>query len=198
MLLATFRNAPLLRHAFASAGRAGLDDAHINAAAAWLLVAQRAGGGYAHSFHLLHGWQPAYPETTGYIIPTLHRLYRQNSDPALRVSTVAAIAWLKSVQRNDGSFADLHGRAQVFDTGQILIGLNYLAEHAPELLDGDMLARAGRWLASVQEVDGSFVTHAYNNVPHSYYVRVGAALALAGRLLNDDRLRGAGEANLRW
>jgi len=179
---------------------ADLDEHYIDAAAEWLLEAQRAGGGggFAHSYHLLHGWQPAYPETTGYIIPTLHRLRRRNGNPALQASIVAAVSWLKAIQNSDGSFSDLQGLPQVFDTGQILLGLNYLAECAPGLADEEMLARAARWLRSVQESDGSFVKHAYNNVAHSYYVRVGAALTAAGRLLSDNEIRRAGQANLSW
>lgn len=164
------------------------------------MEAQKAGGGggFAHSYHLLRGWRPPYPETTGYIISTLHRLYRRTGDPALRASVVAALTWLKSVQQVDGSFMDLQGRRQVFDTGQILIGLNYIAEHAPELRDEDMLARAARWLELAQQEDGSFVVGAGNPVAHSYCARVGAALAAAGRLLKEDRLQRAGHANLCW
>jgi len=172
----------------------------MTAAADWLLEAQRAGGGggYAHSFHFLNGWQPAYPETTGYILPTLRELYRRTGNEAYRESIAAAARWLVSIQRPDGGFPDLAGQPQVFDTGQILIGLNDLAQHAPELADRDALRRAARWLCAVQERDGSFVRHAYNGIPHSYYSRVGAALAVAGRVLGDTAIREAGIANLRW
>ena len=191
---------PLLRHVLMPGGRAASDAVHLSAGAAWLLTAQRAagGGGYAHSFHLLRGWQPAYPETTGYIIPTLHALYRRSGDLALQASVTAATGWLKSIQNTDGSFSDLNGNPQVFDTGQILIGMNYLVQHAPELSDEAMLARAARWLISVQESDGSFVRYSFQNIAHSYYARVGAALVTAGRLLDDGNVRRAGEANLAW
>jgi hypothetical protein len=147
---------------------------------------------------LLDGWRPAYPETSGYIIPTLDQVYRRFNRPELRTSIAAASRWLQSIQQSDGSFCDLHNRAQVFDTGQILIGFNYLADYAPELIDRDALARAAQWLCTVQAPDGSFVKHAYNSIPHSYYARVGAALVAAGRILSDDRLREAGLRNLRW
>ena len=180
--------------------RANTDETHACAAAGWLIRAQRVSGsgGFSHSYHLLRGWLPPYPETTGYIVPTLHRLYQRNNDPALRASIVDAVAWLKSVQQWDGSFTDLQGNPQVFDTGQILIGLNYLAEQASDLSDEEVLARAARWLASVQDADGSFITHAYNKIAHSYYARVGAAMAAVGRLLNDAKLFRGGVANLNW
>lgn len=168
-------------------------------AAHWLLEAQRAaGGGYAHSFHLLHGWRPAYPETTGYILPTLLRLAAWGEDMRLRESVERAHAWLLTIQRSDGSFCDLDGRPQAFDTGQVLIGFNYLAEHQPGLADREACRRAAYWLASAQESDGSFLRHAYRGRPHAYYARVGAALASAGRILSDDYLRIAGIKNLTW
>jgi hypothetical protein len=181
-------------------GLAGSDESQIRAATDWLLGAQRAGGGngYAHSFHLLEGWQPAYPETSGYIIPTLDLVHRRFNRPELRASVTAASRWLQSIQRSDGSFCDLHDRPQVFDTGQILIGFNYLAEYAPEIVSREALARAAQWLCTVQAPDGSFVRHAYNGLPHSYYARVGAALVAAGRILGDGRLRESGMRNLRW
>jgi hypothetical protein len=79
-----------------------------------------------------------------------------------------------------------------------LIGLNDLAEALPELADRDALARCARWLAAQQEADGSFRRHAYHDVPHAYYSRVGAALLTAGRILGDDSLRAGGSRNLEW
>ncbi len=200
MRVTALKRCGLVRHVLAPGGKAESDDVHSSAAATWLLTAQAVagGGGYAHSFHLVRGWQAPYPETTGYIIPTLHRLYRRTGDPKLQTSVAAAAAWLKSIQNADGSFSDLRGNPQVFDTGQILIGFNYLAQHVPELHDEAALARAARWLVLAQEPDGSFVRSAYHNIAHSYYARVGAALATAGRLLHDDKVQRAGEANLRW
>ncbi len=193
-------NAPALWRALLHRGPASPDETHLRAAAQWLLAAQQAGGGggYAHSFHLLEGWQPAYPETTGYIVPTLLRLHRRNGDGALKESAAAALRWLGSIQRSDGGFCDLQGRKQAFDTGQILLGFNYAAANAPELANRDAQVRASRWLAAVQEPDGSFARNAYNAVPHAYYARVGAALVQAGRLLGEDGLRQAGLRNLRW
>jgi hypothetical protein len=196
----TLLHAPLLWWALRRQGPAGADRRHVEAAVAWLLASQEAGGngGYAHSFHLLYAWQPSYPETTGYIIPSLHRAHLAYGLPGVLESVAAATRWLTSIQQEDGGFGDLEGHPQVFDTGQILIGLNYLAEQAPELSAPQALARAARWLVSVQEEDGSFRRHAYNGIPHSYYSRVGAALVTAGRLLNDDAVAEAGLRNLRW
>ncbi len=73
-----------------------------------------SGGIRIHSHH-----NEAYPEVTGYIIPTL--FHYGHRDLAIRLCQ-----WLKSVQRPDGSFALFDDDPSYsFDTGQILRG--YLA-----------------------------------------------------------------------
>jgi hypothetical protein len=49
------------------------DDDHLRAAARWLTAAQdsQQDGGIAGRYRLGGGWTSSYPETTGYIIPTL-------------------------------------------------------------------------------------------------------------------------------
>jgi len=58
--------------ALGAGGQPRAEEAHVRSAVAWLGAAQRAsgGGGFAHSYHLLRGWERPYPETTGYILPT--------------------------------------------------------------------------------------------------------------------------------
>src|SRR5439155_408815 len=63
---------------------------HLLAALEWLERAQDAtgAGGFARGYSLAwspyfksRGWQPAYPETTGYIIPTLYEAARRLNRP---------------------------------------------------------------------------------------------------------------------
>jgi len=51
---------------------------HIKLAGEWLLNSQI--NGYRHSFHFAYGWQREYPETTGYIIPTILECYKRFND----------------------------------------------------------------------------------------------------------------------
>ncbi|MCC6139070.1 MAG: hypothetical protein IT389_00480 [Nitrospira sp.] len=176
------------------------DDQHIRAGLEWLLRAQSmgGGGGYAHSFSFVDGWIAPYPETTGYLIPTLHQAYVRYQVPALLASAVSATQWLYAMQRTDGAFADLHGYPQVFDTGQILIGFNYVAEHLRNERNDRAIRSAAEWLVRVQEPNGSFVRHAYHERCHSYYSRVGAALIRSGRILGVTGFEEAGCRNLEW
>lgn len=173
---------------------------HLQAAVNWLMVAQERSDntGYGHSFHLLYGWQPPYPETTGYIIPSLLSANRLLKDEKIGLSVGNAVDWLLKIQNTDGSFSDLRGTPQVFDTGQILIGLNYLFENNPEYDVKDALLASVKWLSRVQDKNGAFIKNSYNNRPHTYYSRVGAAMIKAGQLLSDDDIRAAGARNIDW
>lgn len=170
----------------------------MRSAVAWLAAAARDGGGIAHSFDLRRGWERPYPETTGYILPSLRRADAQFGIAAARPLIEAAARWLGQIQAPDGSFPDLAGRPQVFDTGQVLDGWNDLAVHRPQLVETERHHRAARWVAAQQEDDGSFIRHTWQGAARSYYVRVGAQLIRAGCILDDPALVAAGRRNLRW
>ena len=173
---------------------------HIDNAVDWLLNSQENVGntGYAHSYHFIYGWQESYPETTGYIIPTLLEIYKITNDEKIYNSVKLAVEWLKNIQNQDGSFNDLQGNKQIFDVGQILIGFNYIYEYFPEFNIENNLLNAMQWLCSVQNDDGSFTKYSYNNIPHTYYSRVGAAILKSGDLLNNDDTKVYGMKNIYW
>jgi hypothetical protein len=184
----------------ARAGRRyGSAEEHVRSAVSWLAAAQAAagGGGFAHSFHLFRGWQKPYPETTGYILPSLRRAAARFPIAEATALIDRAARWLASVQQKDGSFTDLAAQPQVFDTGQVVHGWNDLAEHMPHLVDPERHLRAARWIADQQERDGRFERHTWRGA-RSYYVRVGAALIGAGRRFGDAALIDAGLRNVSW
>ncbi len=177
------------------------DRAHLDAVMAWLARAHDAAHpGVAAGYHWLRGWDGAYPETTGYIIPTCLRYVRLTGDDVWRDRARRMGRWLRGVQRPDGA---IPGRGRkprpvVFDTGQVIFG--WLALHR---LEGDEAAlaaarRAGDWLLAVQEDDGAWRRHEFNGVAHAYNSRVAWPLLLLAEATGDDRYRTAGERFLRW
>ena len=85
-------------------------------------------GGVARHYSLIDGWSASYPETTGYIVPTLLDHARENNDSASLESAKRMLDWLVSIQLSDGGFqGGLIDSTPVvpvtFNTGQILIGL---------------------------------------------------------------------------
>ena len=200
--VAALRAAPLLLRLSRGQNRPATDAIHIEAAVRWLLAAQEAagGGGFAHSFHLAQGWQPGYPETTGYILSSLLavKAVRRDLAPALATSIARGTEWLASVQHADGAIPDVAGTKQVFDTGQVLGGYLDLHRAEPGLIETTRIHRTAAWLARVQETDGRFQRYAFLERPRSYYARVGAALIRAGHDLQEPAFIAAGCANLDW
>lgn len=174
----------------------------IRNAADWLLRGQAAatdGTGYPRRYSLIGGWDRCYIETTGYIIPTLLDTALFLNESKYADSARRAAHWLLSVQRNDGAFTDIDVyEPQVFDTGQVLLGLNRMVREtgAKEFIHA--ARRAAQWLCGVQDEDGAWRRFAYNGRPHAYYSRVGAALIETGLLLKDTNFVKAGRRNLQW
>jgi len=91
------------------------------------------------------GHPAAYPEVTGYLIPTL-------LDYGERELAVELARWLLRIQRADGSFPDPdHGHSYVFDTAQVLRGL--LAVRGLVAEAGDAARRAADYVCG-QMIDG--------------------------------------------
>ena len=56
------------------------------------------------SYYLHTGWSSSYPETTGYIIPTLLRYAAKNDYEPARVSAENALDWLLEIQKPEGGW----------------------------------------------------------------------------------------------
>jgi hypothetical protein len=178
------------------------NEQHMRFAAEWLAAAQDAtsDGGVSALYSVRTGWDMSYPETTGYIIPTLlnYSRFTQQSiwcDRAIRMAD-----WLLSIQLSDGAFpqrADLVAPL-VFDTGQIIFGLigAFHETRAKQYLDSAI--RAAQWLISIQEPIGIWLQHSYGCINHAYYTRVAWALLEVYQEWDDGKLLLAARKSLTW
>ncbi len=175
---------------------------HIKLAADWLLKAQQASpdDGYSRFYSLYKKkWDRGYIETTGYIIPTMLQVGEYLKDDKYKLSAMQAADWLLEIQNHDGSFSDIDaGDAQVFDTGQCLLGLNSLYSDTKENRFLEAAKKAGEWLVQEQDNNGSWVQHAYLGIPHAYYTRVAAALIELGTICNQEHYIDSGLKNIDW
>lgn len=132
----------------------------------WLCRAQdcstSADGGVASHFFLGRGWMTSYPETTGYIAPTVLRHALMTDDDVQRERVRRMLDWLVSIQYESGAFQG--GRMGVvpvvpvtFNTGQILIGLAAGVEEWESRYLQPM-RRAADWLVATQDSDGGWST----------------------------------------
>jgi hypothetical protein len=130
---------------------------HAAAAVGWLHRAQDANGdgGVSHSYLLGKGWMRSYPETTGYIIPTLLNWSASTGDADSRRRALDMARWELQVQQQSGAIPNLtDGQPVVFDTGQVLFG--WLSAHGAtgEASFVHAARRGGDWLLAVLDADG--------------------------------------------
>jgi uncharacterized protein YyaL (SSP411 family) len=175
----------------------------LESVVSWLLDAQRTDGGIPAYYSLLTGYSESYPETTGYIVPTLYDFGHLVNDSRAIESAERATAWLLSLQMPNGAFpGGLHGgeaQPSVFNTGQILQGLvrTYVETNRADFRQAAVAA--GNWLTEVQQVDGSWSgPGAYQQASHTYYSMVAWALAELSERIPNPNFAGAAEKNLNW
>jgi hypothetical protein len=181
----------------------------LQAAAEWLARAQDASGcgGVSAAYDAAkRQWTGAYPETTGYIIPTFFRYADFSGDDEYRQRAVRMAAWESDIQLPDGGVrAGTMDATQVvptiFNTGQVLFGWLSAWQQTQDMRFRDSAARAADWLVAAQDPDGAwrrfaspFATHTVN----TYNTRVAFALAKAGRDLQEPRYLDAAVRNVQW
>ena len=179
-------------------------DLHLAAGADWLQRSISACDGHASSkaYRFVRGWMPPYPETTGYIIPTLMNLGDETGDPAFHETALRLGHWLTTIQRADGGFSGYElgsGKdADVFDTGMILLGFNALQQHGPNPEIAQAAASAAAFLCNAMDGEGAFRRHVSNDMLHTYNVRSAWALVAHGKLAHDRQSIEAGLKNVDW
>jgi hypothetical protein len=189
------------------------DQSHLREAISWLVRAQDAtpDGGISRGFSLARhpefgaaGWQPSYPETTGYIVPTLYAAAQLLESPTLAARASLAAHWEIDVQLPSGAVRGGTMKAPpspaVFNTGQVMLGWLAALEHGGNRECADAVHRAAEFLLSVQDRDGAWRRGQSNFADAKatmYNTRTAWALAEAGVRLNRPAYRDAALRALR-
>lgn len=176
----------------------------IDACLAWLARAQdcsaSADGGVARDFSLVKGWATSYPETTGYIVPTLLSEAIRQGRHDLRERARRMLDWLSAIQLENGG---IQGgkidapvkRAVTFNTGQVLLGFCAGVQAFDHYREN--MHAAARFLRDSQDEDGCWRRHPTPFAApgeKAYETHVSWALFEAARLAPGE---GYGEAGLR-
>src|SRR5438046_1184646 len=178
---------------------------------AWLCRAHDAGGGgvsrsYTLRFSRAHrrrGWLAAYPETTGYIIPTFFDYAAATGDRDYRHRAIRMAEWEIEIQMGcgavQGGVAGFPPTPAVFNTGQVLFGWSRaFAESGDESLRKAAI-RAAEFLVDSQDPDGAWRRHGSRYARpgvNLYDVRTAWGLLEVDRITEDDRFRDAARRNL--
>ncbi len=182
----------------------------VEACGRWLCRAQDNSGsfdgGVARHYSLLDGWAASYPETTGYIVPTMIRLSREFDDPDYLRRAERMLDWLTDIQLPNGGFQggtiDKGSKIPVtFNTGQILLGL---AEGFRVFGHGryeEAMHRAAEFLRDSQDRDGCWRSHPTPFAEageKAYETHVSRGLLEAERLASGFGYADAGLRQVEW
>jgi aminoglycoside N3'-acetyltransferase len=188
-------------------------DQVIDAAVTWLSNAQRHSrshdGGMARDWSYRHGWSPSYPETTGYIVPTLLEPEIRKRRPEAEAVALTAARWLVSIQLDSGGFRGgvVGGNAAAavtFNTGQILMGLAAARRALPSVQAREFeepLRKAADWLVAAQDDDGAWrksLTSFAMPGPKAYETHTAWGLLEAARVTGESRYANAALRQVDW
>lgn len=171
-------------------------DAYLTAVVDWVGRAQDAwpGGGVSSRYDLRAGrFLTPYPETTGYLIPSMLDVSRLRGDAALADRCRRAADWLVRRQAADGSidcgFTDEPAPADkrvviLFDCAAILQGFVAMYRHARADTYATAADRLAQFLVDRQLPGGGWNELLYFPYFGSHNALVGAALIEAGLALD--------------
>lgn len=177
---------------------------HVRAAVQWLYRSQdvTGGGGSASNYNLVLGWGGPYPETSGYIVPTLFDYASRWGDGEAYRRAQRMAEWLLETQLPDGGFPagddPTMTEPSVFNTGQILLGLTRAAQETGDDRYRHAAVRASRWLRDLQRENGSWDRYDYRDTVHTYSSRIAWALLEVDELTNESTFRETAANNLTW
>ncbi len=183
-------------------------DAIVDSCVDWLRHAQdnsaSQDGGVAAHYSLITGWSASYPETTGYIVPTMLDYARRREDGDAQDRARRMLDWLVSIQFREGGFQGGHiddsPRVPVtFNTGQVLLGL--VAGHREFGTLREPLKRAADWLVTTQDLDGCWRRHSSPftaSTEKAYDTHVAWSLLEADSIETGGSYAVAAMANIRW
>jgi len=178
---------------------------HLRATLAWIVRSIDAGrGGSAAYYAPILGWAAPYPETSGYIIPTLLDAAVELRDDSLRAAAVRVGEWLLTLQHEQGWWPGglykpkRSGAPSVFNTAQILDGMVALARSTGELRWRSAALRAAQWLAGGVDGRGLWRTGNYRGgFNPSYYAQVAWPMLMGWQLGAGEDVRDAAVRVLR-
>jgi hypothetical protein len=177
----------------------------LNLCVDWLLSSQKnmTDGGMG-TYHIVGGWSSSYPETSGYIIPTLYNYlsFQPERKNEIENSILRCADWLVSIQKPSGGWQSAyieHQRPEVvFNTGQVLRGLLIAYQMNPKTEYKESMCKACNWLVDTQETDGSWIKTAYMNEPRVYDSYVSHPLLMVYELTGIETYKKAAIKNLDW
>ncbi len=196
MILERYRE--LARDLWPASRNAQDRDLHLREALAWLYRAQDATSdrGVSHSYRLGKGWARSYPETTGYVIPTLLNWAHLSGEDEPRRRALEMADWEITVQDPSGGVPSLaDGSLVVFDTGQVLFGFLAAFKETGNETYRRAAQNAAEWLVHTQDASGAWVL---DGRPRVYNARTAWALLEAAQAFGNSKYADRARSFFDW
>lgn len=182
---------------------------HIHEAANWLLYAFESSQdhGVPHCFDVkANKWWPSYPETTGYIIPTLYDYENTFKVAKARDAALKMSHWESEVQLADGGVRAGHMGAEIikptiFNTGQVLFGWARAVVEDNDEQSLKSLINASDWLVDAMDEDGAWRRFDSPFAPGKvkpYNARCAFGLIWTHKITKDEKYLTAAINNINW
>jgi len=148
---------------------------------------------YSKILHPINGWHAPYPETSGYLIPTLINCANSSSKHVQLIPKAIKMAeWLLSIKQADGAFSagawiqknDL--TKSPFNTAQIIIGLISAYQFTGISKYLDSASSASNWIVKIfeSEIFPELSARQHSFLP-AYYSRIAWPLLQYTEINND-------------
>ena len=155
------------------------------------------------SFNIIKGWTlGGYPETTGYIIPSLLDYAKLNGDKQAIDAAVRMGKWLVSIQKPSGGwqsgYAHDDKKEVVFNTGQIIRGLVPLYKKTGNEIFKNSAVKAADWLCEIQNPKGYWEKFSYLNMIRVYDSYVAHPILLTNDISPKKKYIECARKNIYW
>lgn len=182
-------------------------ESHAREALHWIYRAQDAAPdrGVSHSFQVGKGWAASYPETTGYIIPTLLNRQAVTGEEEALTRALDMARWESSMQLESGAvIGSVVGQPDpkpvVFNTGQVIFGWVAAYRSTGEKRYLESAVRAADWLVAALDNNGTWSAHGNlgKDAIHTYNIRVAWAVLELWKITGNESYRKAMARFVEW
>ncbi|MCX7744536.1 MAG: glycoside hydrolase family 127 protein [Flavobacteriales bacterium] len=174
----------------------------LHEAIGWLVKSINPEDAGFRTWYYQGGWTSSYPETSGYIIPTLLAYAEIYNRKELSKHCIQTADWLVKIQKPSGGwqsgYIHEHKKEVVFNTGQVIRGLYAVYKKTSEKKYLDACVNACKWLSDVQEEDGSWQQYAFMHEKRVYESYVDHPLLLIAKETGNTSFELTARKNLDW
>ncbi len=183
------------------------DKEHLNLSIEWLVNAQKQGNddGVAAIYEADSCvWQNSYPETTGYIIPTLYEYSKVYKNEKLFEIATKMASWEVKIQSVEGGTGEYVGfymtnttKPRMFNTGQVILGLIAAYKETNENIFIESALKSSNYIVTNTNEIGYWDFSNFNT-PKTYNVRVGWALMELYNIIQKKDIKNTAEKIVNW